>query len=178
MKSEKLKKAYVKTKIENRSEPYCPFSQYNFSVINIYRYRNNRCYVIISNRTHVVYLINIEKSLQLTHFTMTIVKEYELDVNGYEIVSASDDVNSIPNFVVIKDGRVCFIIVHVAVAPNMPALNERLKINILRHAEKFNATCYYAPVGFGSSDGERFMASLALRGDGFYSNFRGLEELK
>lgn len=35
----------------------------------------------------------------------------------------------------------------------------------------------FASVGFGSTDAERFDASLALRGDGYYANFTGLEVL-
>ena len=113
---------------------------------------------------------------ELLNFAMKIVYDYELKPNGYEIVASSDDIKQIPNFVVKKCNQLFFIIVKAAIAPSMPKLSTDEINRIKIHSRKFNAKCFFAPVGFGSVDAERFAAGLALRGDGYYSNYRGLEE--
>lgn len=54
------------------------------------------------------------------NFAMNIVKQCELDANGYDIVAATDQVGQIPNFVCEKDGKRFFIVVKCDIAPEMP----------------------------------------------------------
>ncbi|MHB1154978.1 MAG: hypothetical protein ACYC00_21960 [Eubacteriales bacterium] len=114
---------------------------------------------------------------ELQNFAMQIVKEYEIDKNHYEILATTDELNKVPNFVIKISNTICFVVVKADIAPNMPILTNDEKVNILNHAKQFNAKCYFASVGIGSCDADRFNASIALRGDGFYSNYRGLEEI-
>jgi hypothetical protein len=115
--------------------------------------------------------------LELLHFAMKIVMDFEIKPNSYEIISTNNKIGTYPNFVLKKDNLLYFIVVGVAIAPKMPILDKVIRSNLLKHAKSFNAISYYAPVSFGSSDAERFEASLALRGDGFYANYKGLELL-
>lgn len=115
---------------------------------------------------------------ELLDFAMRNVQMFELDKNGYEIISASNQIGVYPNFVVKKDNNLIFILVKVDIAPNMPKLTKNDRKIMIEQANKFNAIPLFAPVGFGSSDPDRFDASLALRGDGFYCNYVGLEEIK
>lgn len=111
-------------------------------------------------------------------FAMQVVNEYEFKPNGYKIVAANNNPSVSPNFVVEKAGKLYFIKVGVAIAPDMPTLTDAQRVNLYAHAQSHKAECYFAPVGFGASDSERFDASLALRGDAFYANYVGLEKIE
>ena len=111
------------------------------------------------------------------NFAREIVFNYEINPNGYEVVTASEELIKIPNYVLKKDGFTIFVVVEAAIAPDMPKLTPDKKSLLLSQAKNFNVICYYAPVGFGSVDPERFEASLALRGDRFYANYCGLERV-
>ena len=120
---------------------------------------------------------DIMTSSELLNFAMQIVFDYELKPSGYEIVASNDDINKTPNFIVKKDGQLFFIVVKAAIAPDMPTLNDDEKRYIKTNANKYDAKVFFAPVGFASTDADRFSKGLALRGDGFYSNYCGLEEI-
>ena len=115
---------------------------------------------------------------ELLDFAMQIVKQFEIDKNGFELISANNKVGVYPNFVVKKDDTLSFILVKADVAPRMPELTGEDKKIMIEQSKKFNAIPLYAPVGFGSTDPDRFDKSIALRGDGFYSNYVGLEKIK
>lgn len=115
---------------------------------------------------------------ELLNFVMNAVKQFELDANGYKILAATDQLGQIPNFVCEKNGKKIFIIVKAAIAPDMPVMSVEEKKHALEHASKFGAECFFAPVGIGSHDSERFEASLALKNDGFYFNYQGLQKIE
>ncbi len=115
---------------------------------------------------------------EMLDFAMQNVKNFELDKNNYEIISANNKVGIYPNFVVKKDNILYFILVKVEIAPKMPSLTTQDKEIMIKQSEKFNAIPMFAPVGFGSSDPDRFDKSIALRGDGYYCNYVGLEKIK
>ncbi|MBQ9979520.1 MAG: hypothetical protein IJP23_00445 [Oscillospiraceae bacterium] len=121
---------------------------------------------------------DIMTSDELLNFAMDIVEKYIIEENNYEKVFETSEPGEYPNFIVqVEDGVLWFIIVKAAIAPREPYLIPEVKQLILEHGEKHNAVCFFAPVCFGSQDEERFKASLALRGDGFYTNFKNLEEI-
>ena len=115
---------------------------------------------------------------ELLDFAMQNVKQFELDKNNYKIISASNKIGVYPNFVVEKDETLYFILVKADIAPNMPELTDNDITIMLEQSKKFKAIPLFAPVGFGSSDPDRFDKSLALRGDGFLCNYVGLQEIK
>jgi len=90
----------------------------------------------------------------------------------------SNDLNACPNVLIKKDGKLAFVLVNAAVAPDMPKLNYEDRKLLIKRAKQFGFDCYYAPVGIGAADPERFDKSLALRGDAFYANFEGLEKVE
>ena len=61
---------------------------------------------------------------ELLDFAMRNVQIFELDKNGYEIISANSQTGVYPNFVVKKDNKLFFILVKVDIAPNMPKLTK------------------------------------------------------
>lgn len=114
----------------------------------------------------------------MLNFAMNIVKQYELDVNGFTIVAATDQPGQIPNFVCEKDDKEWFILVKCAIAPDMPSMSIEEKIHMIEHAKKFGAEAYFAPVGIGSCDAVGFDASLALKNDAYYAKYNGLEKIQ
>ena len=114
---------------------------------------------------------------ELLDFAMQTVADCEFQKAHCTVVAATSDPHQSPNFVVKKDEKLSFIVVKAAVAPKMPTLSSEEKQAVKRHASRFKADCYFAAVGFGAADPDRFDAGLALRDDAFYANYRGLEKI-
>lgn len=115
---------------------------------------------------------------ELLKFAMDIVAKYEFYGKGYDLVDWTSVPNVFPNVVLRKDGGLVFVVVKVAVAPNHATLSNFWKNAYAQKAKKdYGAKCFFAPVDIGACDAERFDAGLALRGDAFYANYKGLEEL-
>ncbi len=115
---------------------------------------------------------------ELLKFAMYMVKMNELDPEGYSVLVSTDDLNQTPNFVCEKDGERVFIVVKAAIAPDMPHMSVEEKKFLLQHAENCGITkCYFAAVGIGSRDPQRFEASLALKNDKYLINYTGLEKI-
>ncbi|SFO17449.1 hypothetical protein SAMN05216351_10437 [Pseudobutyrivibrio sp. JW11] len=114
----------------------------------------------------------------MLNFAMNFLKINELDANGFKIVAATDELGVIPNFACEKDGKTWFIVVKCAIAPDFPTMNYEEKMRFYNHAKKHCATAYFAPIGLGSHDAARFGASLALKNDGYYFKYLGLERIE
>jgi len=97
---------------------------------------------------------------------------------GIKNIYYSNDINACPNMIIKKDGKPAFVLVNVTVAPEMPKLGFKDRELLLKRSKQFGFDCYYAPVGIGAADPERFDKSLALRGDAFYANFVDLEKIE
>jgi len=122
---------------------------------------------------------DIMQEQDLLNFAMGVIQQSVLDETGYEILAATDKLGVIPNFVCKKDGETIFIVVKADVAPSMPRMSVEEKKHLLEHAAKLGIkTCYFAPVGIGACDPDRFAASLALKDDAFYIKFQGLEPVE
>ena len=116
---------------------------------------------------------------ELLNFAMHLVIDHDLEKNGYRIVSACDNTNAVANIVAEKSGEYHLIAVTGYCAAETPVLSIERKLELLNLGDKYNAHCYYAPVGFRSAtDLIRFNKCLALKGDGFYSKYEGLERIQ
>ena len=112
-------------------------------------------------------------------FAMEIVFKYGIKPEGYKVIAAESDPDKIPNFVLEKDGERFFLLVKPTVYPDdTKDLPVPEKKHFAKHAWKFNAKPLFCYVGLGSIDGERFEAGLALKNDGYYANYTGMEEVK
>ena len=96
---------------------------------------------------------------------------------GFEVINFQAVKNIWPNIVAKKDNFLWFIAVATGVAPEYGALEEDEKENLIAHAAKFNAIAAIAYVSIGSTDPERFDASLLLRQDNYQFNFKPMEIL-
>ncbi|NCB42804.1 MAG: hypothetical protein EOM59_09310 [Clostridia bacterium] len=100
-----------------------------------------------------------------------------LKAEGYAILDVQTEKGIHPSIIANKKGKLYIIEVSTEIAPKMGELPGLLKSQLIEHGAKMNAIPCFASVGIGSCDGKRFEASIALKGDGFYANFTGLEYL-
>ena len=114
---------------------------------------------------------------ELADLAMQVVRKYEIENNGYEIISSSNDTEAIPFYICKDKEQLLYIAVKADVYPDKPYLSVEEKIGILERAEKSNATAYFAPVSLMSMDYDRARASLALKHDRYYTTFSGLEKV-
>ena len=114
---------------------------------------------------------------EFLNFAMNQILNYECKKNGYTFVSANDNIDVCPNIILEKDGCYHFVVVKGYCDNSEPEIDIEIKTALLTLGKKYNAKCYYAPVGFGSTDNDRFNAFLALKGDSYYLNYTGLKEV-
>lgn len=112
---------------------------------------------------------------ELLNFAMHTVLDNDHDIAAYQFVSACDHLDAVPNLIFEADDHFVFVAVNGYCAMEEPSLDKEKRLQLLALGKKYNASCYYAPAGFGSTDPERFAACLALRGDGFYCKYLGLQ---
>ena len=100
-----------------------------------------------------------------------------LQKEGYTILDAVADINTFPSIIARKNGEMFFVATSTDVAPRNGALPEHIKAQLIQHSKKHKAIPCFASVGIGACDSVRFDASLALRNDAYYANYKGLVEL-
>jgi len=114
---------------------------------------------------------------ELLNFAMHTVLDCEERDHDISVISACDHLNALPNLILEYDGHLAFVVVKGYCAETTPTpSNETLDL-LGKYSKCFGAICYYAPVGFGSTDASRFDAWIALKGDGFYAKYTGLTKL-
>lgn len=115
---------------------------------------------------------------EMLNFAMHTVLDNEEALNSYTPVSACDHPDAIPNLIFESNGRFIFVVVTGYCAEETPELSADTRKLLAEYEKRFNAKCFYAPVGFRSAtDMARFNACLALKGDGFYAKYEGLEAI-
>ncbi|MBR5662779.1 MAG: hypothetical protein IKX00_03915 [Bacilli bacterium] len=100
-----------------------------------------------------------------------------LDKDGYKILEYNPRYGSYPSIVAKNDKEVVAVAVKTDIAPKMPEFDFSERSGIIGFCDGFETKPCIAAVGIGSTDGERFNKGLALIGDGYYANFKGLEYL-
>ena len=117
---------------------------------------------------------------EMQNFAMHTVIDFEKTLKqDCFLISGCDYPGAMPSLIFGKeDGTFIFIYIKGHIAMNEPVLSSDEERNLLAIGKKYNAKCYWAPVGFGSTDSERFSAGLALRGDGFYCKYEGLRPVE
>ncbi len=115
---------------------------------------------------------------ELQSFAIETLPAYEDSIKSYEMLSLCDNPSVVPSLVFIKDDRFHLVHVKACIAPNKPELTERERHALRTLASIFNADCMWAGFSFGASDPDRFAAGLALKGDGFYCKYTGLNSVE
>ncbi len=116
---------------------------------------------------------------ELQNFSLHTVLDNDKDIqNTFEFVSANDNPEAIPNLILSNNNRFTFVFVKGYTTITEPDLSDKEKDILLSLGKKYNADCFFAPVGFLSADPVRFEAELALKGDAFYCKYLGLQKVE
>lgn len=113
---------------------------------------------------------------EMLNFAMHTVLDHEDALSSMTLVSACDHLAAVPNLIFENKGQFVFIVVKGYCAEDEPVLPAKIRSLLQSYQQRFGAVCYYAPVGFRSTDSDRFNACLALKGDGFYAKYEGLAD--
>ena len=111
---------------------------------------------------------------EIHDFGIEIVANF-LTKEGYKIHVYNPRLGSYPSIVAENEKEVIAVAVKTSIAPQMPEFKIIDKYGLIGYCNSYNTTPCFASVGIGSTDGERFEKSLALVGDSYYANFKGLE---
>lgn len=116
---------------------------------------------------------------EIQNFALQTVLQYDKEIaNKFDIISMTDYPNAMPSIILISDSGFAFVKVKGYTSQTEPALSEQEKNELLTLSKHYNAKTYLATVGFFSTDTDRYEAELALKGDGFYCKYEGLQEIK
>ena len=86
---------------------------------------------------------------ELHNLAMNIVGK-SLENNGYEFLGVNSKLKRDPQFVVLKEGKLSFIIVRAISYPETTESYDAAFMKTIReHADKFEAKTFYAGVGLG-----------------------------
>ena len=115
---------------------------------------------------------------EIQNFAIQSFLNCEESMQNYDIISACDFPGAMPSLILEKNRKYTFVYIKGYVSLEVPELSDEEKEKLKAIGKKYSAECFWAPVGFLSSDSERFVECLALRGDGFYCNYRGLIKVR
>ena len=112
---------------------------------------------------------------ELHNLAMNIVGE-ELENDGYEFLGVNSELQKNPQFVVLKNEVVHFIVVRVVLFPNDPQnYDAELMQKMKQHAEKFDAKTYFAGVGLGHGSDH---SKPVIKDEPYGVIYNGLIEIK
>ncbi len=112
---------------------------------------------------------------ELHNLAMNIVGKL-LETDGYEFLGVNSKLKRDPQFVVLKDKELSFIIVRAISYPqDVNAYDPELMETIKEHAKKFDAKTYYAGVGLGHGDD---YGKPVLKDEDYTLLYNGLQEIK
>ena len=112
--------------------------------------------------------------LELHQLAMNIVGK-DLENDDFEFLSVNSKLKKDPQFVCIKNKKLYFIIVKAVLYPKNPNIVEIYKIDKLKeHAQKFNATLFYAGVGLANTENYDFPI---FKDSDYVVNFKGIEKI-
>lgn len=96
----------------------------------------------------------------------------ELERNGFEFLAVNSKPKKNPQFVCLKEKKTHFIVVRAVPYPEDPLAPDLKLLNKVKdHAEKFEATSFYAGVGLYNADDK---AEAVLLNQPYEINFKGM----
>ncbi len=112
---------------------------------------------------------------ELHNLAMNIVGKL-LESEGYEFLGVNSKLKRDPQFVVLKDKKLSFIIVRAVSYPeDANAYDPQFMATIKEHATKFEARTFYAGVGLGHGDD---YGKPVLKNEDYTLIYNGLQEIK
>ncbi len=111
---------------------------------------------------------------ELHNLAMNIVGR-KLEAEGYDFMGVNSKPKKNPQFVCLKEKKLHFIIVrHVAYPENPGGFDTVLMKKMKAHAEKYEATAYYAGVGLSNAENQNLPVYL---NEDYIVDYKGLIEV-
>lgn len=111
---------------------------------------------------------------ELHNLAMNIVGK-DLEENGFEFMGVNSQFKRDPQFVVLKNKKLHFVVVRAVAYPLDPkVIDSALMLRVKEHAEKFNARTYFAGVGLANKEDYE---KPILKDSDFIVNYAGLQEI-
>ena len=116
---------------------------------------------------------------EIHDFGVEIVFDY-LRNEGHEIVAVNTEIGMNPQVIATKDGELEYIIVRTACYPSKGQIeNDQEVFWCLAHADKHEATCYFASVGIANSEGTTEEEMIVpVKGVAYHVAFDGLVKME
>ncbi|SCY25798.1 hypothetical protein SAMN05192588_1915 [Nonlabens sp. Hel1_33_55] len=112
---------------------------------------------------------------ELHQLAMNIVGK-ELEEDGYDFLAVNSKPKKDPQFVVLKNKKLNFVVVRAVTYPANPVeYDEKLMQTVYEHAVKYKARTYFAGVGLANS---RDYDMPVHHEDDYVVNYAGLIEIK
>ena len=112
---------------------------------------------------------------ELHNLAMNIVGK-DLEAQGYEFMSVNSKLKKDPQFVVLKDKFLHFIVVRATRYPKDANTYDPVLMQTIKdHANKFEAKAYYAGVGLGHGSD---YAKPVIKDDHYTMVYNGIQEIK
>jgi len=112
---------------------------------------------------------------ELRNLAMNIVGKL-LEADGYEFLGVNSKLKRDPQFVVLKDKKLSFIIVRAVSYPeDANAYDPQFMATIKEHADKFEAKTFYAGVGLGHGTD---YGKPVIKNEEYTVVYNGLQEIK
>lgn len=113
-------------------------------------------------------------SQELHNLAMNIVGK-DLEDQGYEFLGVNSEFKKDPQFVVLRNKKISFIIVRAIEYPHDPKEIPRIFLEVVKeHAKKFDAITYYAGVGLANSKDYELPVNST---EDYVVNYSGLQEI-
>ena len=111
---------------------------------------------------------------ELHNLAMNIVGK-ELEEQGFEFLGVNSEFKKDPQFVVLKNKKIHFVIVRAIEYPHDPKEVDMIFLETIKqHAKKFDAITYYAGVGLANSKDYELPVNSS---EDYVVNYDGLQEI-
>ena len=120
---------------------------------------------------------NKELTAEDLHFLGIKVVYKDMVDKGYKVLNVRRETDVNPQILATKGDKRYFVVVRTSAFPDMGVLLPQVAAEVLNHATKHNAVCYFASVGIANANGQtdEEMAK-PLQGGEYFINYKGLQD--
>ena len=97
--------------------------------------------------------------------------------NGFKVEAVKAQLGVFPNLVLKRNDIIYAIVVVPFVYPQYSYVKDEVRLKMVEFVKSYDGIPLFAPIGFKSTDTERALASMMLKGDTYDILFRGFIKL-